>query len=500
VSFVLACDLGGTSLRAALVDRAGAFVAAHTVAGRTAQSRQSVSEIDPSLWWADFCRAVDALALIAPDAFANTRAISITAITRTQVFLGDGGKVLRPAILWGDTRSESLVQSLRERCPTGHEEAAGLNAFHPLARLWWLRQAEPEIAASLAHVVEPKDYLNFCLTGTVASDTVSMARLAASAAPAVDGRSLFDAAGLDATVLPRLLTPGDIVGTVRADIAGAVGKLAGLPVVMMANDTWATVVGLGAMRPGCAYNISGTTEVLGVLSSQTASAEGLMTVAWGEGLTQVGGPSQSGADSLMWLLDLLSRSQTGDAAAELAALTADARDSEPVLFLPYLLGERVPHWDPALRGALLGLNRSHRAVDLAYAVMEGVGFLNRLVLERAEAATGVRIEELRFGGGGATNPLWCQIKADILGRPVVVTDCEEHGLLGAAITAWSALDTGFPLGDVQRRLVRTARRYEPGPGNRQRYNDLFVLFRQAEDALRPISHQLVGLQRRGASS
>jgi xylulokinase len=114
------------------------------------------------------------------------------------------------------------------------------------------------------------------------------------------------------------------------------------------------------------------------------------------------------------------------------------------------------------------------------------------VLERAEAAIGTAVSEVRFGGGGAANALWGQIKADILGRPVIVTAGEKHGLLGAAIAAWSAVEGGPSLAEVQEKLVRVVRRYEPDPGRRERYDRLFALYRQAEDAVRPISHRLAG--------
>ncbi len=500
MSFVLACDLGGSSLRAGLVDRQGAIIASHSVFSQRIAGEGGASEADPVLWWQDFVAAVEALAATVPDAFAEVAAISITAITRTQVLLDGQGRVLRPAILWNDTRAESSIDALREQYPPDHPEIVNLNAFHPLARLWWLHQAEPDVARSVAAVIEPKDYLNHCLTGVIASDHVSMARLSASAQPGADGSSLFGAVQIDYQVLPRLLEPGAVAGSVLDGLGGALSKLAGLPVICMANDTWATVVGLGAMRSDHAYNISGTTEVLGIVAGESARAEGLLTVAWGDGLTQIGGPSQSGADSLVWLLDLLGQPRAEGAVSALSTLLAGTRHAESVIFLPYLSGERVPHWDPSLRGALLGLNRQHRGVDLAFAVMEGVGYLNRLVLDRAETAIGRQVTELRFGGGGANNEIWCQIKADILNRPVVITDCEEHGLLGAAITAWSALDERFSLSSAQERLVRIARRYTPRPERRQHYDQLFALFRQAEDAVRPLSHQLVRLQGREAIS
>ena len=494
MNMVLACDLGGTSFRAALVDEAGQLRARHSIVMRVPIEQGGAAEIDPDLWWSALRESAAMLQATHPTLFGQVEALAISALTRTQIFVGHDGRVLRPAMLWRDTRADTTLPSLLATCPKEHPETAGLNAFHPLARLWWLKQSEPDILAATAHVLDPKDYLNLRLTGVVASDTVSLARLEAAAAAAPAGGSLFDAAALPVTLLPPLRQPVSIMGHVQPGLEGALGHLAGRPVIAMANDTWASVVGLGAMRPGFGYNLSGTTEVLGLVNARAAWAEGLMTVDWGAGLTQLGGPSQTGADTLIWLLELLGRFQGEPAQAgrELGRVLAEPRDAAPVIFLPYLQGERVPYWDPSLRGALVGLNRRHRAVDLAWAVMEGVGFLNRVVLERAEAASGRPIAELRFGGGGAANPHWCQIKADILGRPVGVVEGEEHGLLGAAIVAWTALGRFPDLAAAQEALVRLARVYQPNPASREPYDRLFGLFRQAEQALAPIGRQLAG--------
>jgi xylulokinase len=278
----------------------------------------------------------------------------------------------------------------------------------------------------------------------------------------------------------------------------------------MANDTWASVVGLGAMRDGRAYNLSGTTEVFGVVTGAPASAQGLLDVDWGGGLHQLGGPGENGADALAWVASLADIDHAGTAGASvaeagaaerdvghaLARWLAEPRDPDPVLFLPYLRGERVPYWDPRLRGAFLGLNRRHRVGDLAWAVMEGIALANRTVLERAEAGIGRRASEVRFGGGGAANREWCRLKADVLQRPVVVTTQSEHGLVGAAIVARKALGEFATLDDAQSALVRIAERFEPDPRAEPRYSRLHALFRQATESLAPISHALADWQAR----
>ncbi|WP_233237752.1 FGGY-family carbohydrate kinase [Bordetella sp. LUAb4] len=532
MSVVLACDLGGTSFRAALYDAQGQAWAEHALPSPAdgAAAAGGQAEIEADEWWAILIALVDALATQAPARFAEIRGIAICGVTRTQILLDDAGRPLRPALTWRDTRAAPGIDALLARLPQGHPELPQVNAFHPLARLDWLRRHEPAILAQACCVLEPKDYLNFRLTGVRASDPVSMARLSASAPAGVTppSPSLLEAAGLDAGLLPPLLSPTAAVGPVSAGLPGALAQLAGVPVFCCANDTWAAVAGLGALRAGHAYNISGTTEVFGVIAdvphgAAAPRAAGLMTVDWGNGLHQIGGPGQNGADTMAWLLSVLQgqgaalqgrpadsqchpsnphaqtmtshdlASSKGTVAARVEALLAAPRDPQPLLFLPYLQGERVPYWDADLRGAFVGLNRRHGAGDLAWAVLEGVGFLNRLVLERGEAALGAPVTEIRFGGGAAANAAWCQVKADICGRPVSVGTAREPGALGAAVVAWTGLGHFSSLAAAQESVVREARRYLPDPARQRYYDALYQQYRAAEAALAPVSKALAAM-------
>jgi xylulokinase len=483
---VLACDLGGTTLRVALVDARGDTLAEAAVDSPVGRFGEGWAEIDADDWWRAYAEAVEILAANAGALFDEVQALATCGVTRTQIFLDAAGRPLRPAITWRDARASDVMDEVLAAVPAEHPERSALNPFHPLARLAWLRKHEPHAHAQLRSVLEPKDYLNFRLTGAQASDAISSARLAA-----VMGEPL-KALGCGAGLLPRLLPPEGEVGRVAPGLAGALARLAGRPVHACSNDTWAAVAGLGALRAGHAYNISGTTEVFGVIGAQAAQAPGLMTVDWGAGHYQIGGPGQNGADTVAWLLQLLAGQAQGrtDTARVLADLLSRPRDPQPVLFLPYLQGERVPYWDAALRGAFVGLNRRHGPADLAWAVLEGVAFLNRIVLERGEEALGRPVSEIHFGGGAASNPAWCQIKADICERPVTTAAQAQPGILGAAAVAWTGLGRHASLDAAQQALVRPGRRYEPDAARSAAYRHSYQLYRRAEEALAPISREL----------
>ena len=490
---VLACDLGGSSLKTALIRASGHVCAQYRKAQPVPQSHSGFSELDPHQWWHDLGQSLDALRAMDAQAFSRIQGIAMCGFTRTQVFIGRDGSVLRPAITWQDSRAETCAETLRALLPSEHPEWPQINAFHPLARLHWIKQHEPSLWDKLGAVLDPKDFIHFRLTGQLCSDPISLARLVAASHAGAGSHSLLASAGLSDHILPQLAHPVTQTGVVQKGLGAAFEALVGKPVFNCANDTWAAVLGLGAMRPGMAYNISGTTEVFGVLSHSKATADGLLHVDWGD-IDQLGGPSQNGADTLRWLLSLLQDSSDQDLIdTSLEKLLAGPREAQPLLFLPYLNGERTPYWNPALRGALIGLNRKHSATDMAYAVMEGVSFHNRLILERAEAAMGLRVHEIRFGGGAAANPVWRQIKADICARPVRVTTSQEAGLLGTAAVIWTGLGRFSSLEAAQDALVQTASFVTPDPERVLFYDQLYQHFRAAEHALAPVSMSLAHL-------
>jgi xylulokinase len=320
-----------------------------------------------------------------------------------------------------------------------------------------------------------------------------MARLAAAASTMDGGPSLLSRLDLPDDIVPDLLRPATVIDRVRSSIGAPFDTLSGRPVVMASHDTWCGVVGLGALAPGRAYNVSGTTETFGVMTTKPAKASGLMDVQWGDDLHQLGGPGQNGADVLTWLGTVIGADKPEEIAGRVARALAQPRHATPLLFLPYLSGERVPFWDADLRAAFLGLSRDHGPGDLTWSVLEGIAFLNRIVLGRAEAAAGITVDEVRLGGGAARIAPWAQIKADVLERPVATVITPEPGVLGAAIAAFTGLGTFSTLAEAQQLLVSVARSFEPRPQRRDFYRALGLLFGQAHDAARPLSHQLTKL-------
>jgi xylulokinase len=479
-SVILCCDLGGSSLRIGLVGDDGSIGAMASAPLGIETDPGGRSEADPSAWWRSFLAAARTVAQVDPASFGSIAGLAICGMTRTQVLVDAEARPVRPAITFLDVRARDVAAEIAR--DTG---IADIDAFHPLARLAYVARHEPQQFSQAAHLLDPKDFLALKLSGVAASDRISLARLAtldARAAPIV-GRCM--------ALLPTLLRPGARLGAVQAGLPAPLDRLAGMPVFMASNDTWTAVVGLGAMQSGFAYNISGTSEVLGVIGDSAASAEGLITVDWDAGLFQLGGPSQTGADVLTWLRMMLG-SQTADL---IASADKTPPHANPLIFLPFLQGERVPYWNADLRAAFIGLDRSHAPQDLVRAVLEGVAFANREVLTRAEAALGFAANEIRFGGGGSRNASWCQIKADACQRPVVTAGSDEPGLIGCAAVAYTALGRYASLAEAQQRLVQPGRTFLPEARHRLRYDRLFDVYRRAVAADIDLSAALAAVTR-----
>lgn len=477
MSQILAFDLGGSSLRVALVDPDGSFAGFQRMPLEIAQTGPGQFEAEAPLWWETFLSACVALAGAGHD-FSRVSAVAGCGFTRSQVVLNRTGKPLRPAVTFQDSRAADTLGTLETSAPDDVAAIVGaLNPFDPLARLLWLKQSEPEVWQNLAIVLEPKDFLNFQLTGQAASDRISQTPMTRNL-----GRTpanTLAALGIAADILPEQKSPFDAVGPLQPGLPYPLSEIGPVPVYCGSFDTWSGVLGSGALEQGAAYSISGTSDVFGVLSGTQHSAEGLLTVEWGPDLWQIGGPSQGAATRMQWAIERF----FPDTPRQDALRAAFARTQPAPLFLPYLDGERTPLWDPDLSGAFLGLQSVHENADFLRGVAEGINYLARDVMARAEQACGQPVTRVSFSGGMSGTPALCQLKADILQRPVHVPRNHETGLVGAAHLARRAL-TGQDAAPVPVTV------YQPDSSRRAYHDARFAVFRRASDALQPLSHQL----------
>lgn len=470
-SVVIVGDLGTGSLRVAAVSSTGEVVAAEVAELSVDEPQPGWAELEPERWWRALAEATGrVLDALPPGCRAD--GLCLSGATRAQVLLDGAGHVLRPALLFRDRRSAVEAETLAAEAPTD-DPAERITAFHPLARLAWIERHEPDVFARVATLLEPKDWLNFRLTGALAADAVTYSR--------------FDSLlGLDGVLPPRLRRlvalldlerrwPWQLVGRINAR-AAPFDRLQGLPVFAGAMDTWAAAAGAGVVAPGQAYDVAGTSEAAGLLTDRRRRLPGLMSVLWAAGVYHVGGPTQAGADSAAWAHGVLRAEGRLDAAVNRAG--ALEPDPDRPVFLPYLAGERVPVWRSDLRGVFWGLSRSQGADDLLWSVLEGVALAVRDILSLAADGSGIALHEVRVCGGGARSDGWCQLKADVLGLPVLRPRTTETGLLGAALCALIGLGRDADLTSAAARLCHIERAFEPRPAHRALFGERAALYRR----------------------
>jgi xylulokinase len=355
-----------------------------------------------------------------------------------------------------------------------------IDASHALARMAWMQTARPAIWERTAHVLLPRDWVLARLTGSLVTDPISSVGLVTPVFTYAD--PLIARLSGAAQRLAPLADPLAVVGVVNAS-----WPFAGTPVVLGVMDAWASLFGLGVAQEGEAFYLSGTSDVLGIMSADLFPQAGIITFPDWRGLRLHAAPTQSGGASLDWAARLLGRS-----VQEIAGMAESLTDYAP-MFLPHLQGERAPIWDAASRGGFAGLTASHGPAEMAASILEGVAFSARLALEVLEQSAGMRTTILRAGGNGFAADAWAQLRADVLGRPIQRVEGRDPGAIGAAVMAGVGTGAMTDLATATRALVKTDRMFTPRPTESARADTRYALWRGLYGALRPINHALSAL-------
>jgi xylulokinase len=493
----LGVDVATTSVKALLVDDAGHVAASASSPLALAAPRPLWSEQDPRDWWAAAVASIRAALERSATAPERIAAVGLTGQMHGLVLLDDAGETLRPAILWNDQRTAVECDEIRARVGrerlialTGNDALTGFTA----PKLLWVRRHEPEVYARARHILLPKDYVRYRLTGAYALDKADGSGTILFDLRARDwSPEMLAALDIPPAWLPPTFEGTAITGVVSAKAAAATGLRAGTPVVAGAGDQAAQAVGVGAVRPGTVALTLGTS---GVVFAPTdvplVEPEGRLHAFCHAvpGRWHLMGVMLSAAGSLQWYRDTLAPGLTFD------ALLAEAEEAPPgsegLLFLPYLTGERTPHPDPLARGAWVGLTSRHRRAHLTRALLEGVAFGLRDGFALLRAAGLGATGEVRVSGGGARSQLWRQILASVLGVELVSVAAGEGAAYGAALLAGVGAGA-WPDVDAACALVATGERVAPDTDQRAVYDRLYAHYRELYPALRPTFAALAGM-------
>lgn len=440
-------DLGTSGLRGLLVDRAGKPVGAADATYDVAHPNLGWSEQDPADW-TNACKLVIAqLRENHPTEFAAVQGIGISGHMHGATLLDKAGGVLRPCILWNDTRSHAEAAVLDAmpmfRALTGNIVFPGFTA----PKLKWVAKHEPNIFAQVAQVLLPKDYMTYWLTGAYSAD---MSDSAGTSWLDVGARNwsddLLEATGLSRSQMPALFEGSQVVGDVRNELALEYGLPSGVQVVAGGGDNAVAACGVGAMSEGTGFVSLGTSGVLLAgrdgFTPMADSAVHTFCHAVPDQWYQMG-VVLAATDSLNWLSRI-----TGQTPAQLTAeLGTTLRQPTDLQFYPYLSGERTPHNDSTVRAGFVGLDVATERADMTQAVLQGVCFALRDSLE-ALRSTGAKLDSVLAIGGGAQSEYWVEMLATVLNLPLELPSQGDFGAaLGAARLAICGV-TGAAVSDV----------------------------------------------------
>jgi xylulokinase len=408
------------------------------------------------------------------------------------VFLDDAGEVIRPAILWNDQRTDVQCATISERVGadrlveiTGNPALTGFQA----PKILWLRDEEPEGFARVAHVLLPKDHLRYLLShgfATDASDAAGTLLMDLGARAWSD--EILEALELPLGWFPPIAEGPDVTGTLADDVAADLRLPAGVPVAAGGGDNAAAAIGTAVTRPGRVSSSIGTSGVLFAHAEHRAVDPSGRIHAFAHavpGRYCLLAVTLSAGGSLRWWRDVTGMSYD-DLVAEAATISAG---SEGLVFLPYLTGERTPHRDPAASGGFVGLTARHTRAHMTRALMEGVVLSLRDGLEIMRGL-GVRPEEIRAIGGGATSAVWLGLQADVFGVEVVRPAIEEGAAFGAALLGHVAAGTYTDVEEATA-VVRTLDDVtEPDPARSAIYDETYAVYRNLYGSLRDDMHRL----------
>ncbi len=493
---ILGIDVGTGGTRAVIVDEGGRIVASATEEHAPFASPQiGWAEQSPEDWWRACGIAVrNALSGAALRA-DQISCVGFSGQMHGAVMLDEADRVVRPALIWCDVRTEKQCADLTKKI--GAEKLIQLtcNPALPnftLTKFLWVRENEPENWKRVRSVMLPKDYVRFRLTGERATDMADASgTLLLDVANRRWSSEVMQAAGIDESLLPRLFESPEICGKVSAAGAAATGLHPGTPVVAGAGDQAAGAVGMGIVTPGAVSATIGTSGVVFAATDRPSldSRGRLHTFCHAvPGRWHVMGVTQAAGLSLRWFRDTFGAGATSasDIRDPYERLTAEAAAVQPgsdgLLWAPYLMGERTPHLDPKTRAALIGLTASHTRGHVVRAILEGVAFSLRDSFTLF-GEMGVPVRNIRLGGGGARSPLWRQIQADVYGHEVEILEAEEGAAYGAAILAgvgaglWSSVDAAC------NETVKVAQRVAPQSAAVERLNSSYAAYRRMYPAI-----------------
>ncbi|MGE0007312.1 MAG: FGGY-family carbohydrate kinase [Parvibaculaceae bacterium] len=478
---IVGVDIGTQSLKALVLSPEMRVLGEHAVAYRPSFPRAGWAEQDPKLWEDALGPAIHGAVQNARCAPGDVKALGFAGQLDGCIAIDRQGRPLHPCLIWMDRRADVEgidADMVHATC------GVVLDATHSAAKIRWLKRNVPAVARAAKFLV-PVSYMVSRVTGAHVIDhaTASTSMVYGLAAKTYDA-ALLAAFGIGAEELPAALDAAAPAGRLSDEGASLTGLAPGIPVAVGTGDDFSSAIGAGLVAPGRFIDVVGTAEVTGALHREAVIDRGRLveTHAFMDGHYYIENPGWLSGGALVWFRDTFGLTSF----EQLTALAGEAPPgAEGVTFLPALSGAMAPEWIASARGAFYGIAPSHGVSHLARALLEGLSFAMRDVLDRVREL-GVECRALRVVGGGARSALWTQIRADVAGLPAETPRHLDTSAIGAAVLAAKASGLVADIGETVVELNPVARTVLPLARNRAAYENAYRRYRQLFTSLRPL--------------
>jgi xylulokinase len=497
---LLGIDIGTSGTKTLICDEDGVVLATAMAEHPIFAPKPGWSEQEPEDWWKATCAATKAVVKKARIKPAEIGAIGLSGQMHGSVFLGDGPKALRPALLWNDQRTA-------EQCAEIESKAGGREALIELVanpaltgftapKILWVRQKEPKVYARTRHILLPKDYIRYRMTGEYATEVSDASgTLLLDVVNRTWSDRLLGLLEIDKALMPRVHESPEVTGTLSDDGAVALGLRTGIPVVGGGGDQAASAVGNGIVTSGIVSATLGTSGVVFAHSdAPTRDPRGRVHTMCHAvpGKWCVFGCMLAAGGSFQWFRNRLGADEVQTARKrkidQYDLLIAEAAAAEPgcegLFFLPYLTGERCPHPDPNARGGWIGITQRTTRSMLIRSLLEGVTFGMRDALEIMREMN-IPISQVRASGGGARSDFWRQLQADIYKQPIVLTNAAEGPAYGVALLAGVGTGVWGGVEEACRAAIKQTQKLTPNKRLAALYDRNYAVYDKLYGDLKP---------------
>lgn len=491
MKYFIGADLGTSSLKMLLTDVQGAILGEVTKDYDVMYPQAGWTEQNPEDWWTAFKLGIAELTKDID--VKDIKGLSVAGQMHGLVVLDKDDKVVRPTILWNDGRTWKETDYLNYEIGmdkmsemTGNIAFAGFTA----PKIMWMKNNEPELFAKIDKIMLPKDYLNYRLTGTFATEySDASGFLLLDVKNKCWSKGMLDICGITEEQMPKLYESYECIGTIKPEVAAEVGLHEGIVVAAGAGDNAGAALGTGTVGEGKCNISLGTSGTVFISSNNFAVDDNnsLHAFAHADGGFHLMGVLLSAASCNKWFCDEILK--TKDYAAEQEGMTDEVLGTNHVYFAPYLTGERSILNDTDARGLFIGLRPDTSRQDMVLAVLEGVAFGVRQNIEVAKKL-GIEISRSTLCGGGAKSPVWQKVIANVLNIEIDLPVSEQGPGMGGAILAMVAAGEYATVEECVKKLTKIRKTIKPEPAIAARYEEMYQKYLAIYPAVKELYKKL----------